>query len=368
MKRRYLLWVLIPLLIGLGTYVVRSGELPRRWAMLNQSKPVIEFPASLDLGERERGELVVARFAVANRGGQELVIDGIRSNCACSGLEREEGGDFVHVESLRLRPGDGAELAMRIAVSGPSGGPMRNVVVFRTNDPTCPEAAIEVVVSRVTGGISSLPTGVVFGTVPVGDEARQVLKIYDAAVRPRTVERVTSTSPDRIDVCFLPLDVGSPGTREGLLGVLIGRVEVVLRTREPGSVDGQIQVHIADETRRPDTIPVSGRVVGVIDVSPPSLVLPRNSDGGPVYSGRCLCRSSRGGQWTLTVDEVSSGLSAEIAAAEEDAGVRVLRVEWRPDQRLPRPEQTQKNVRLRARVGDQDLLLDVPVICRERGP
>jgi hypothetical protein len=54
--------------------------------------PVAELPEVIDLGAREIGDVVVVPFSIANRGGEELVIDDIRTSCSCSGIEREIEG------------------------------------------------------------------------------------------------------------------------------------------------------------------------------------------------------------------------------------------------------------------------------------
>ncbi len=169
MKPRALCWIVVPLLIAAVVYALRTDEGRRIRATVTRSGPVVEFPAILDLGDRERGEVAVGRFTVANRGGGELLIDRIRTNCACSGLEREAEGEFIRVDSVRLGPDERAERVLRVSVRGRAGEAVRNQVYFRTNDPTRPEAVIETVIRNVTAGVTALPTSVIFGTVPRGE-------------------------------------------------------------------------------------------------------------------------------------------------------------------------------------------------------
>lgn len=152
-----MIWLLLPILVGIAAFGFESGIINRQWTILMRSVPVVEFPAVIDLGEHEQGEVVNSRFTIANRGKGELVIDQIRTTCACAGLEREVDGTFVRVESLRLGPREEAELMLRISVRGPAGAPSRNRIVFRTNDSSRPEGAIEAVIPKVTGGLGVAP-------------------------------------------------------------------------------------------------------------------------------------------------------------------------------------------------------------------
>jgi hypothetical protein len=129
------------------------------------SDPVLECPAIVELGDRELGEVAVARLTIANRGGRELVIEEMQSNCACSGLEREQDGKFIRLNSLRVAPREEVQLVMRVLVQGAPGGPAQSRVEFRTNDPVRPAAAIHTSVSKVKAGVNTLPTSVVFGTL-----------------------------------------------------------------------------------------------------------------------------------------------------------------------------------------------------------
>src|SRR5262245_46049828 len=120
--------------------------------------PIIEYPARLDLGDREMGDEVIKPYTIVNRGRGELVITHIRTACSCTGMERAENGRYVKVELLRLKPGEKADLVMRIAVRGPRiGGEMINVIEFQTNDPKQPSCRIEAIVRRVSGGVYLSP-------------------------------------------------------------------------------------------------------------------------------------------------------------------------------------------------------------------
>lgn len=100
----------------------------------NEDLPIAEYPNVVELGSRERGEVAVARFVVANRGRSMLVMDRFLSNCSCSGIERRRGNEFHGFEELRVAPGEEVELQFRVSVRGvPVGAEARNATTFRTN-------------------------------------------------------------------------------------------------------------------------------------------------------------------------------------------------------------------------------------------
>src|SRR5207249_4477033 len=106
------------MLAGAVSYFVGTGQFLRAWSSILKLDPVADHPAKLDLGDHEMGDQVVTPFTIANRGGSDLLIDEIRTNCSCSGMEREQDGGFFRLESLRLKPGEEAHLVMRVSVGG----------------------------------------------------------------------------------------------------------------------------------------------------------------------------------------------------------------------------------------------------------
>jgi len=272
--KNILIWVLIPSFCGAVAYGLIS--------LWPSSDPSIEYPSHIDLGEHELGDQAVGRFTIANRGGSDLFLDQVHTNCSCSGLERETNGQYAFVDKLRLHPGQSADLVMRVSVrGGPAGEKMVNVVTFRTNDPSVPLGRIEAVVSRVSGGVFASPPVVAFGAVPVGAEVRRFINVLDKAKKLRSVGKVT-TVDSRLDVRLLPAEDQSS----------IARLEIVVKTDTPGEVNATVQIHLAGENREPDVVSVVGRVVAPLEVIPSALFLPRQSSSGPVYTADCLLRGS----------------------------------------------------------------------------
>lgn len=358
MKMRLLVWTIVPILIGLSYYIARTND-GYRWLTL-ASSPALECPASLELGERELGEVALARFTIANRGGKELVIDEIESNCACSGLERETDGKFVRLTSLRLAPYERTNLTMRVLVQGAPGSATQNGVSFRTNDPTCATMHIDAHVSKITAGVTTVPTSIVLGTLRTTSESRKLMAVYDNAVRPRKIARVVSLDPARVAVRLL--DRGATDAAENELGTLIGQIEVEAGTSLPGSLNTEIAIHLENVHRPPTIVPVIGRVVGPIELSPTMLVFPRMSDGHRVFVRNCLCRSTTDKSIRLVIESVPDEFTATISATE-NATEQLITVECKRDNEGHAARPGKYTLRLRAILDSEEVPFEISVLC-----
>ncbi len=363
MKIRPLCWLTVPVLLGVTSFLVARWQ-GRQEAPVRPLDPVVEYPAIVDLGERENGEQAIGRFSIANRGVQELVIDQVRTNCSCTGLEREEEGRFVHLESVRLKPGQQANLAVRVAVRGvPVGASMHNVIEFQTNDPGQPTGRMDVFVRRVWGGVSINPPEVVFAPVAVGATVRKVLEIRDTATIPRTIGRVTSTDPKRLTVRLLPAETLPKEAEPNPGGTLIGQVEVVVDTSEIGEVSGVVRVGLVGETRPPDEAQVAGRVTASVELRSSSLVLPRLTADGPLYSAQTLCRSTHGKALTVAADPAPMGLTVQIESSG-DATSKIVRITWDPTRGILSDKGQRQWIKLRARAGEEEVVLKLAVVLQ----
>jgi hypothetical protein len=356
---------LIVAAVGVVGFLAKSGRLQREWSALTGTAPVLEFPQVLDLGERALGEIVICRLALRNRGGRVLVVDDVRTNCSCSGLEEEVNGQFVRVEKLNLAPGEEARLVMRVSVHGPPGESKSNVVTFHTNDPSRPEAWIGAVVSRVTGGLTVSPASVLIGTVSVGATAGQMLEVRDHAAPPRKITRVTSSNAARAKVSLLPLGSEALKAPDGRVGTLIGRLQVLIDTKKPGQIADEINLFLGEEPL-PVRIAVTGRVAPLVEALPTTVVLPRASNNGPLYFAECLCRSSEGKPLDLKPAEVPSGFEVHVAALQDNPSVRRVRVEC-GKQALGRNSRGRHLVVLTGWAGSTPVRVEIPVQCRTQG-
>jgi hypothetical protein len=331
----------------------------------NQPFPVLECPASLDLGERYLGEIAVGRFQVRNSGRSELKLEGFRATCSCAGVEREIEGEFFRIQEVQIRPGEQVELVARVAVGARPGERQTVLVVFTTNDPARPTANLEVTVPRVKDLIHAEPAAVLFGTLPVAGQARQIVNLYDNKEPGRGIARVVSPHPERFEVRLVPLSEKEARQVHSSAGRLIGRLEVQARTESHGRLHGDVEVHLTDVPGRPTLIPVAGEVVRSIDCWPSTLVLPRRVGNGLVYSDRVLLVNRDGRPVRIEVESRPPEVSAVIRpdAGREDR--HWLDVEClRRDRNEPR---SASGSRIRLRVHREGVVtsVDLPVLFTE---
>jgi hypothetical protein len=329
-------------------------------------QPAIEFPDSLSLGEHEIGEQVTHPFTIANRGGAELVIDEITSNCSCSGMERDDNGSYSRLQSLHLKPGEESQLVIRVRIGPvPIGTSMRNVVEFRTNDPRVPLGRIEAIVRRVSGGVTTTPESVVFGIVPVGASVRQIVQVWDKSVTPRKIDRLETNNPDRISIRVLAEDDKTPETSANVNGRVIDSFEVTVKTDEPCQVNATIEIHLAGETRNPDIMKVYGTIAPPFQLSPSLITLPRASAAGELYSARCICRSTKGKPVTIKVDGGAPGLIAQVSDGPQ-ADAKLVQITWDQEKLAFSGDSQREVIRFLVRDDDSEAIVELPVILRKR--
>lgn len=362
MKAHHLAWVLVPLLLGGAAYMAQrngSGLLA-----FVQHQAILDCPKVLQLGERELGEVAISEFTIANRGRGTLEITDVQSSCSCTGMEQEVNGDYIRVKSLRLRAGEQAELVMRVLVQGTPGIPARNGVRFLTNDPDNPEAAIEVEISRVKAGVSTVPASVVFGTCALGADARQVIDVFDSSATPRAIARVMSRNPARVAVRLLSPSPDLPKSHNNTLENLIGRVEISAHTQLSGPLTDEIEIYLRGEDRPPTVVEVSGRVAEEVEIVPSTLVLPRIGDTGKVYVAECVCRSTNGKPFTLIADPLPAGLTAQLPMMQQASLTQTVRNGWNPAQDRA-PADPHRKVRLRASINGRETVIEIRVFCKQ---
>src|SRR6266446_3874664 len=199
MRRAHCLLLLLPIVVAAATAGVRTGHFSK-WGWFFLSRPILECPEQIDLGEQETGKVATGHLSISNLGTAPLVIDDVQTGCSCGGLEQEIEGQYRRLNSLEIAPREKVELAVRFAVNGRPGISRTLRVVFRTNDPNRPSATIEAIISKLKGGVATVPASVVLGTVLRDGVANTLIAIYDGGVEKRGIEKVISTRPNRFHV------------------------------------------------------------------------------------------------------------------------------------------------------------------------
>lgn len=325
---------------------------------LRTGTPVLDYSPTVDLGERERGEVAVGRFTITNHGRGELRIDKFITSCSCAGVEQEADGQFRRLESVLVPPGGQVELVVRVSVGVEPGETQRVQVAFSSNDPAQPTGRIEVIIPYVKGGIYALPSAVLFGEVRVGSVARRVIDLYDNRQVGRRIEKVRSLQPERFEARLLPVEPRGPGQVHDIGGRLIARLEVIGQTSRPGPLNGRIEVSLAGEERQPDVIPVFGEVVRDVECRPSTLILPRRAGEHLLFSGQVLVRHRDGRAIRVEVENAPPGISVKVRPSPDSEDQCWLEVEWTRAQPALAGEQM---IRLRVRWEEGERVLALPV-------
>jgi hypothetical protein len=315
MRRLHILpWLLVSVVLGFVAYGQRTGIIQREWASITRSDPVYDAPTDVRTSVVEIGQVAIAQFTIANRGGGELLINGITTSCACSSLERSTDNGYARIEELRLGPGESAPVFVRLIVRDASEEPQRYVIRLRTSDPTRPEASINIILPPILRGITVAPAGFNFGAVPIGATVREVFQVYVPEEQRRSITHVASSDP-RVSVRLLP-NGGEPDVHGR--GVSIGAIELTVRTDVPAQVNASVTVLVDGDGPTPSPVAVSGRIKAPIEVAPQSITLPIASSSGPINEATCLFRSTDGKPFDLQVESCPKGLEVEVQESAND--------------------------------------------------
>lgn len=339
----------------------QTGAIDRQWAMLCGGPPIADYPAVLDLGTRSPNEVVSTRFELVNAGGQELVVDQLRTSCSCGALQRVVGDRSEVFEELRLAPRERIPLVITTTVRADAAGTYQQSVVFRTNDQNQPEGRITVVFRTTSGSLRAYPSSVQFGSLIVERQTCQNVEIVDRDGAGQTIANVVSADPTRVIARWIPAE---PGGEAHTNGVVVGRVELVPNTAHPARLDTTITIEFTDPKIQSLSVPVMGRVTPLVEVVPESLALPLASGGAPVYSANCQVRGPDDQPLDLEIENVPPGLKVEFPGQSKSL-VRAVRVTWMPaaDQG---PGTTRKIVRLRVTTSGKSHIVELPVTCERQ--
>lgn len=332
------------------------------------AQPVLQYPQALDLGEHEQRSIAVGRFQIKNAGTGVLILDQFQTSCACAGIEREVEGKFLKVHSIKLQAGESIDLVLRASVTGRAGDQLRIACSFRSNDPRHPQGFIEALVSRIRGGVITIPTSILFGTLTVGQQAKHLLSVYDGGQSNRQIQAVRSTQPERFRARLLTNTFSDPLNRHETAGRLIGQVEIIPNTKQEGALDGEVEITLKNEDRQPDRISVSGMVKGEVEVAPQSILLPRRVREQICYFAEIQVWH-RGNQ-SLFIREVSEtpDLLVQVLPHAPKPDCQRVRVEWKPPNSQKQVSKVQRRiVRLAIRVGDgKEIVREVLILLHNQ--
>ena len=290
-----------------------------------------------DFGERFADESPVEhRFRIRNEGDVSLLVSVRETTCGCAASE---------LSAETLRPGESAELTVRINLKGRSGR-QRHTVVLSTNDPKQPQAAL-----TVEGGVRPEadiePMGVLLGRIPADRETAADIRVRFPEGRPN---RVLAATPD---AKFLRTEVTEVAPRREYRV----RILTVPPLAAPAGSRGDLRAFVRVELERPLfpelVIPFIAWAAAPPTVEPAALPVPAAS---PVPLSR-VAIVRRGAAEDLRIESVETpapDILAEVTPLE-GVGFRVRLAGIRPET-LP-PEAA---IVIRGRAGQGPVELRVP--------
>lgn len=327
MTKQWPSWGLL-VLVGVCSAVATAAAVRGVFARGTRGSPVAVVPLVVELGDHEYGKTVIGRFTVGNSGTADLLLAKFGTSCSCAAVEVENEGQARRAGVVRVGPGEQVQLIARVAVGGRTGTSQRVSVTFATNDPNAEQPIVELVIGRIMGGVATTPLAVVFGEQPVGASLKRRIQVFDNGIKGRRISAVRSMNAGRFSANLLP-PVGEEARQDvGIGGRLIGIIEVVPVTNRAGPLDGQIEIQVADEARRPDFIDVSGQVVGPVVARPSALVLPRSAGGKLVYAGQVRITARDGGPVVVKAApaQPQPGWSLTVTADPDTTGGQVVAI------------------------------------------
>jgi hypothetical protein len=287
--------------------------------------PMLSCPTRIDLGSHETGQVVSARFEMANRGGELLRLENIRSSCACIGLEQlQADGVFRRVEECQLNPGEVGQFGFRFTVKGRPGQEQLNRIQFSSNDPEKLGSQIDIVVPTVRGLLAE-PGTIIFGKQIVGSNSVCDATLYNVGNEEETVVGV-SCDDSELACTFEANDPG--GTHvEPAKGIRLGKLQVKYTAKSLGQKSSAVRVTLRRQNLdREVLVPVTALTVPSFSFSPDRVLLPRRTEDKWTYRISCLFIANTG-PCTISVASLPDGITASLADPAAQATHHRLEVE-----------------------------------------
>lgn len=260
----------------------------------------------IDLGRLRPASSARASVRLENRGGQPLVIERLVLSCSCT--EADLGNPLV-------APGEAAEVSFTLNTR-PTSGPGRESILVLSNDPTNPQARIDILFS-VGEPVLVEPRTLDFGEVDrmqLPQSVSATVSANEAKSLLGDLEIGSAESP--LSARLEPLD--SAGRR---------RLTVTLPPESPtGQVYATVAIGGAENAAPPIRVEVHGYVRGEVLVSPRTVLL---ESGGPAADtpAQSVTLSARKGKVTVTGHAVSDSLSKLIKVTLQQTDARTYRAE-----------------------------------------
>ncbi len=243
-----------------------------------------------NFGAVYNGAVVKHAFRLKNAGTAPLTIGGVQTSCGCTAAQPTRS---------HLLPGEESAIAVSFDTRSDHGPATRTITVF-TNDPNHQQLQLTMR-GDVKVQVEASPSLVMFDHVRRGTEqSHQVTLTDEMPDRSFKVGPITNANPN-IKVASAPLSGAKPGA---LLTITL------LKTTPAGPITDLVKVNTS---RAAVEIPVSGMVLGDINVSPPQVsfgVIARHA------SALRILRLTNSGDHPVNVTGISSNNDSVIADVE----------------------------------------------------
>ncbi len=253
-------------------------------AQLEANNPVFDF------GKVYSGTVVKHIFRLKNTGSAPLIITAVRTSCGCTAARPTRS---------QLLPGEESDISVSFDTHADHGPATRTITVL-SNDPVHQEFQLTMR-GDVKLQVKATPSLVIFNRVKRGTQQSQQIALSDEmADRTFEIGRITNANP-YLKVASQP----APGAKPGALLTI-----TLLKTAPAGPITDVVKVNTS---RAPVEIPVSGTVLGDINVNPPQVsfgIVPHHA------SALRFVRLTNSGNHPVKVTGISSNNTSIIAAVE----------------------------------------------------
>lgn len=236
------------------------------------------------------GTTVRHTFRLKNTGTAPLTIGPVRTSCGCTAAQPTKS---------QILPGEESDIAVTFDTRTDRGPAIRTITVF-TNDPAHQQLQLTMR-GNVKAQVESRPSVVIFERVKRGSApSQQVMLTDEMPDHTFEVSGITNANP------YIKVSSRSaPGTKPGAQLTI-----TLLKTAPAGPVTDVVKVNT---NRVPVEIPVSGTVLGDINVNPPQVsfgIVPHHA------AALRFVRLTNSGDHPVKVTGISSNNTSVVAAVE----------------------------------------------------
>lgn len=247
----------------------------------NDVSPKILFERTYhDFGRVVPKVALHADFRFSNAGGQELVVEDIKTSCGCT---------VANISPKKVSPGGVGVL--RIAFTPADARKVRHQVVIHSNDPHSPD--VDIVLSAAPSWpIEVRPTELTFTCLMVNETINRELDFVSVETKPFEITHLESSAST---VVITPVEQNHRQKK----------LRVAITPKQIGHFDETISVTTDIRERPRMTIPIRGEVIARAQVTPRSLLLGMRQAGEEIPITLMLDRAPEGG--TFSNVSVTSG-------------------------------------------------------------